>query len=46
MGLREHDDDTLFDKILLDGAQAGLGWLTILNCESPGTRERSVPLER
>jgi DNA-3-methyladenine glycosylase I len=26
----EHDDDRLFEKIILDGAQAGLSWLTIL----------------
>jgi DNA-3-methyladenine glycosylase I len=26
----EHDDARLFEKIILDGAQAGLSWLTIL----------------
>jgi DNA-3-methyladenine glycosylase I len=26
----EHDDQKLFEKIILDGAQAGLSWLTIL----------------
>ncbi|MCL4180738.1 MAG: DNA-3-methyladenine glycosylase I [Verrucomicrobia bacterium] len=29
-GLPEHDDAKLFEKIILDGAQAGLSWLTIL----------------
>jgi DNA-3-methyladenine glycosylase I len=29
-GVPEHDDDKLFEKIILDGAQAGLSWLTIL----------------
>ncbi len=29
-GVPEHDDAKLFEKILLDGAQAGLSWLTIL----------------
>lgn len=29
-GLPEHDDDKLFAKLILDGAQAGLSWLTIL----------------
>lgn len=29
-GLPEHDDQRLFEKIILDGAQAGLSWLTIL----------------
>lgn len=29
-GVPEHDDDRLFEKIILDGAQAGLSWLTIL----------------
>jgi DNA-3-methyladenine glycosylase I len=26
----EHDDRKLFEKLILDGAQAGLSWLTIL----------------
>jgi len=29
-GVPEHDDARLFEKIVLDGAQAGLSWLTIL----------------
>jgi DNA-3-methyladenine glycosylase I len=29
-GVPEHDDDKLFEKIILDGAQAGLSWITIL----------------
>jgi DNA-3-methyladenine glycosylase I len=29
-GVPEHDDDRLFEKLVLDGAQAGLSWLTIL----------------
>jgi len=29
-GVPEHDDDKLFAKLILDGAQAGLSWLTIL----------------
>ncbi len=30
-GVPEHDDQRLFAKLILDGAQAGLSWLTILN---------------
>jgi DNA-3-methyladenine glycosylase I len=29
-GVPEHDDDKLFAKLILDGAQAGLSWVTIL----------------
>jgi len=29
-GTPEHDDDKLFSKLILDGAQAGLSWITIL----------------
>jgi DNA-3-methyladenine glycosylase I len=29
-GTPEHDDDKLFAKLILDGAQAGLSWVTIL----------------
>jgi DNA-3-methyladenine glycosylase I len=29
-GVPEHDDRALFEKLILDGAQAGLSWLTIL----------------
>lgn len=29
-GVPEHDDGKLFEKIILDGAQAGLSWITIL----------------
>ncbi len=29
-GLPVHDDRTLFEMIVLDGAQAGLSWITIL----------------
>jgi len=29
-GVPSHDDRYLFEKLLLDGAQAGLSWLTIL----------------
>ncbi len=29
-GVPEHDDQRLFEKIILDGAQAGLSWITIL----------------
>ena len=30
-GVPEHDDRALFEKLVLDGAQAGLSWETILN---------------
>jgi len=30
-GVPEHDDRALFEKLILDGAQAGLSWSTILN---------------
>jgi DNA-3-methyladenine glycosylase I len=30
-GVPEHDDRALFEKLILDGAQAGLAWETILN---------------
>ncbi|SRR5579883_1809804 len=29
-GVPEHNDDKLFEKLILDGAQAGLSWVTIL----------------
>jgi DNA-3-methyladenine glycosylase I len=29
-GVPEHDDDALFEKLILDGFQAGLSWITIL----------------
>jgi DNA-3-methyladenine glycosylase I len=29
-GVPEHDDERLFEKLVLDGAQAGLSWITIL----------------
>jgi DNA-3-methyladenine glycosylase I len=29
-GVPQHDDDRLFEKISLEGAQAGLSWMTIL----------------
>ena len=29
-GVPEHDDRTLFEKLILDGFQAGLSWITIL----------------
>ena len=29
-GVPEHDDRALFEKLILDGFQAGLSWLTIL----------------
>ncbi len=29
-GVPEHDERALFEKLLLDGAQAGLAWITIL----------------
>lgn len=29
-GVPEHDDRQLFEKLILDGAQAGLSWITIL----------------
>ena len=29
-GVPQHDDRVLFEYIILDGAQAGLSWLTIL----------------
>ncbi|MFN8378356.1 MAG: DNA-3-methyladenine glycosylase I, partial [Anaerolineae bacterium] len=29
-GLPEHDDERLFEFLLLEGAQAGLSWITIL----------------
>ncbi|MCP5140967.1 MAG: DNA-3-methyladenine glycosylase I [Gammaproteobacteria bacterium] len=29
-GVPEHDDQALFEKLILDGAQAGLSWITIL----------------
>ncbi len=34
-GVPVHDDEELFAKLLLDGAQAGLSWLTILR-KRPG----------
>lgn len=30
-GVPEHDDRALYEKLVLDGAQAGLSWSTILN---------------
>jgi DNA-3-methyladenine glycosylase I len=36
-GLPVHDDKTLFEFIILEGAQAGLSWLTILK-KRPGYR--------
>jgi DNA-3-methyladenine glycosylase I len=30
-GVPEHDDTRLFEMLILEGAQAGLSWLTILN---------------
>lgn len=30
-GVPEYDDQALFEKLILDGAQAGLSWWTILN---------------
>jgi len=30
-GVPEHDDRALYEKLVLDGAQAGLSWETILN---------------
>ena len=30
-GVPSHDDDHLFEVLILDGAQAGLSWNTILN---------------
>ena len=30
-GVPEHDDRALFEKLILDGFQAGLSWITILN---------------
>jgi len=29
-GVHEHDDQALFEKLILDGFQAGLSWITIL----------------
>lgn len=29
-GVPEHDDDKLFEMLILEGAQAGLSWITIL----------------
>ena len=29
-GVPEHDDQKLYEKLVLDGAQAGLSWITIL----------------
>jgi DNA-3-methyladenine glycosylase I len=29
-GIAEHDDDKLFELLNLEGAQAGLSWLTVL----------------
>src|SRR5688500_14728360 len=29
-GVPEYDDQKLFEKLILDGAQAGLSWITIL----------------
>ncbi|KAA3645457.1 MAG: DNA-3-methyladenine glycosylase I [Chloroflexi bacterium] len=29
-GVPEHDDQTLFEMLILEGAQAGLSWITIL----------------
>jgi len=30
-GVPTHDDDTLFEMLILEGAQAGLSWETVLN---------------
>jgi DNA-3-methyladenine glycosylase I len=30
-GVPVHDDRTLFEFLILEGAQAGLSWITILN---------------
>ena len=30
MGVPVYDDDTLFEFLLLEGAQAGLSWITVL----------------
>ena len=30
-GIPQHDDQKLFEMLLLEGAQAGLNWITILN---------------
>jgi len=30
-GIPEHDDQKLFEMLILEGAQAGLSWITILN---------------
>jgi DNA-3-methyladenine glycosylase I len=37
-GVPEHDDQKLFEKLILDGAQAGLSWITILR-KREGYRE-------
>jgi DNA-3-methyladenine glycosylase I len=31
MGVPQHDDQRLFELLILEGAQAGLSWTTILN---------------
>ena len=33
-GVPEHDDHRLFEFLILEGAQAGLSWLTILRTVS------------
>ena len=30
MGRPEHDDNKLFEMLILEGAQAGLSWITVL----------------
>jgi len=37
-GVPTHDDNTLFEFLVLEGAQAGLSWRTILN-KRPGYRD-------
>jgi len=31
MGVQQHTDQKLFEFLILEGAQAGLSWSTILN---------------
>ena len=46
-GVPEYDDRQLFEKLVLDGFQAGLSWRTILYKENPSARySTSFPLRK
>ena len=41
-GVPVHDDRLLFEFLVLEGAQAGLSWSTILNKRDPTTARSSI----